>query len=175
MHRIVKLLWIIFILWIVSFIICDEKWIKISLQDNRITFNKVEKFEALTGNDIDEKEKLEPIIVYKNSDIIHIYNWFGNPYELSKWAWVNSEFISMFTNWNGWWTKINEIDDKNKITDSLLNTGINNIVAVERYKSIEHQLNINKSNPYFLVENTHELTGDNAEINSNLDQLANDW
>lgn len=186
MHRIVKLLWIIFILWMVSFIICDEKWIKIELDGNHLVFNNIEKIQNY-GSGVDEQ--IEHIdLVYKNSDIIHIYNWFNNPYKLRKWVWINSEFISMFTKWdNNWWTKLIEIDDNSKISNSLINTNTQNIAIVEKYKSIQHQLNINKSDPSFFVwdtienvsettwANIGEATWEDIEIDDHPDKLADNW
>lgn len=175
MHRIVKLLWIIIILWIVSFIICDEKWIKISLQNNRIILNKIAESSVLSGEIADDIEKLQPTVVYKNSDIIHIYNWFNNPYELSRWAWINSELISMLANWwsEGWWTKIIDIDDENKISNSLVNIDTQNIVSADKYNLLQHKLNLSKSNPYSFIEVIPEVTWANTD--SNLGQFANDW
>ena len=86
MRRIVKLLWIIFILCIVFFIICDEKWYKILFENNHIVFDKFEKkSESLNVKNmenivISSGENL----VYKNSDLIHINYEFENPRSLRR-------------------------------------------------------------------------------------------
>ncbi len=78
MDRLKKLLWMILIFWIVFFIICDEKWIKIWLENNHIVFNKIEKKPYYVE---DKKTKLQfnPNAVYKNSTLIHINYEFENP------------------------------------------------------------------------------------------------
>lgn len=90
LHRVVKLLWIMIILCIVSFIICDEKWINIKIENNRIVFNKIEK-----------KEIAEPIaevnewpVLYKDSDMIRIFPWFDNLDALSKSDWMDPEYLA---------------------------------------------------------------------------------
>ncbi len=93
MRRIKKLLWIIFILWIVFFIICDEKWIKIELQDWKIIFTENQKPELNNQENLNNKEIVPKKIVYKNSDIIHLYAWFKTPNILSNSAWLDPEFF----------------------------------------------------------------------------------
>ena len=71
MHRIGKLLWMIFIFGIVFFIICDEKWYKIQWDRNRIVFNEIEKkSDLIIDNKVAEQVQFNPNAVYKNSDII---------------------------------------------------------------------------------------------------------
>ncbi len=78
MRRFRKLLWMIFIFWVVFFIICDEKWYKIWFEDNQIIFEKIEK-----KSDLSETQ-FNPNAVYKNSDLIHINYEFENPKTLRK-------------------------------------------------------------------------------------------
>ena len=78
MRRFRKLLWMIFIFWVVFFIICDEKWYKIWFEDNQIIFEKTEK-----KSDLSETQ-FNPNAVYKNSDLIHINYEFENPKTLRK-------------------------------------------------------------------------------------------
>ena len=94
MHRIVKLLWIICILGIVSFIICDEKWIKIELENNHIVFNKIEKTESNINEIISDEADKQTEVLYKNSDIIRIFPWFNNPENLHKSDWMDPEYLA---------------------------------------------------------------------------------
>lgn len=93
MHRIGKLLWMIFIFWMVFFIICDEKWYKIDWQDNHIVFNEIEK-----KSDTVENYKFEPQVnqnlVYKNSDLIQINYEFQNPRTLRYGAGIDKERLA---------------------------------------------------------------------------------
>ena len=78
MRRFRKLLWMIFIFWVVFFIICDEKWYKIWFEDNQIIFEKIEK-----KSDLSETQ-FNPNAVYKNSDLVYINYEFENPKILRK-------------------------------------------------------------------------------------------
>ncbi len=88
MRKIRKLLWMIFILWIVFFIICDEKWYKIWFENSQIVFNKIEK----KPDSVEVQPN--PNAVYKNSDWIHINYEFENPRNLRKSNWVDREYIA---------------------------------------------------------------------------------
>ena len=79
MRRFQKLLWMIFIFWVVFFIICDEKWYKIWLENNQIFFSKTEK-----KSDLFKDEALTKNTVYKNSDLVHLNYEFENPKTLRK-------------------------------------------------------------------------------------------
>ena len=85
MNKIWKLLWIIFVLCIVSFIICDEKWIKIWLENNHLVFNKVENSFGLA--------KTENITI-KNPNLIRLNPEFKNPKSLRSSNWLNFEYIA---------------------------------------------------------------------------------
>ena len=85
MHRIKKLIWILFILWIVFFIICDEKWIKIELQDWKLVFNEIEKPKEVI---------IDPNAVYKNSDLVHINYEFENPRTLRESDGMDPEYLA---------------------------------------------------------------------------------
>ena len=79
MDRLKKLIWMILILWIVFFIICDEKWVKIEFQGGRLLFHETKKVESLT------KEKITSTnVVYKNSGLIHINHAFEDPWEMRR-------------------------------------------------------------------------------------------
>ena len=120
MHRIAKLLWMIFIFWIVFFIICDEKWYKFQLNDNNhIVINKLEK----KSDQVDEEN-----LIYKNSDLVHLNYEFKNPRSLSKSDWMTPEYLAkieqekreleeerrrhVYT-----WPNIISVDDKNSISN----------------------------------------------------------
>lgn len=81
MHRIKKLLWMIFILWIVFFVVCDEKWYKIQWQNNHMILNRIEEKSNLliTEENIEIWEQFTKDVVYKNSDLIQINYEFQNP------------------------------------------------------------------------------------------------
>lgn len=85
MHRIRKFLWMIFILWFVFFIICDENWIKIKREKNHIVLHKTE-------NISDNKKPTKKIL--KNSDIVRIYPGFENPKNLRASNGVDLEYLA---------------------------------------------------------------------------------
>lgn len=81
MDRVRKLLWMIFILWIVFFVICDEKWYKIQWQNNHIVIEKTEEkpdFLIIEDN-TNALGNINKEVVYKNSDLIQINYEFQNP------------------------------------------------------------------------------------------------
>jgi len=84
MHRIRKLIWILCILWIVFFIICDEKWIKIEWDKDHIVLHQTATSESNTSKNI----------AYKTSDIIHIYPGFENPKNLRRSNGLDLEYIA---------------------------------------------------------------------------------
>lgn len=88
MHRLWKLLWMIFIFCVVFFIICDEKWYKIEWNDNHIVFNKIEK-----ESDLVDETPLENV-VYKNSDLVHLNFAFKEPKTLSKSDGMDPEYLA---------------------------------------------------------------------------------
>ena len=90
MHRLWKLLWIIFILCVVFFIISDEKWYEIWYENNHIVFNKIEKETNLVLNE----EPLKEEIVYKNSDLINLNYEFKEPKNLRKGDWMTPEYLA---------------------------------------------------------------------------------
>ena len=93
MHRIAKILWMIFIFWMVFFIIRDEKWYKIWFENGHIVFDEVEKKSKFTEND-KLRTQLNPNVIYKNSDLIQINYEFENPKELRYAKWVDKERIA---------------------------------------------------------------------------------
>ena len=94
MFRLKKLLWILIVLWIVFFIICDEKWYKIKLENNRIAFEKIEEKPELVS-----EESLENV-VYKNSDLVHLSILFKEKNFLRKSDWIDPEFFIVYKNSN---------------------------------------------------------------------------
>ena len=121
MHRIRKLLWMIFIFCVVFFIICDEKWYKIWFKNNQIIFEKVEgKSDLLTEAETEN-------VVYKNSDIIHLNYDFKEPKNLRSSNWMDPQYLAkleqerkeieeqrkrqVYT-----WPSIISVDDKNSIS-----------------------------------------------------------
>jgi len=74
MFRLKKLLWILIVLWIVFFIICDEKWIKIEWDKDHIVLHKTEKKPDLPIENIKPSTEIQPKknVVYKNSDLVHL-------------------------------------------------------------------------------------------------------
>ena len=85
MNKIWKLLWIIFVLYMVFFIISDEKWIKYKLEDGHIVKYKIEK-NLNTGK--------QAKTIYKSSNMVHINPEFENPKTLRKGDWVDLEYIA---------------------------------------------------------------------------------
>ncbi len=128
MHRLWKLLWMIFIFCVVFFIICDEKWYKIEWNDNHIVFNKIEKESDLSVDEIHLEN-----VVYKNSDLVHLNFAFKEPKMLSKSDGMDSEYLvkleqerkkieedrrrQIYT-----WPNIVHIDDKNSISNFFKST-----------------------------------------------------
>ena len=92
MFRLKKLLWILIVLWIVFFIICDEKWIEIEWDKDHIVLHQTEK------SKISKNEKLivqyDPNAVYKNSDLIYLNYEFENPRNLRKADWMDPEYLA---------------------------------------------------------------------------------
>lgn len=98
MHRFKKLLWILFILWFVFFIICDEKWYKIWFEDNQIIFGKAEnKSDFFTDNRLNPY--LDSEIVYKNSNLIRINPQFEIPYFLRDSDGMDPVFLAKLEEW----------------------------------------------------------------------------
>ena len=96
MNRFRKLLWMIFIFWIVFFIICDEKWYKIWFENNQIIFNKTEEKEpSQIDKSTNNQVKLSTVSKYKNSDIISINPEFQNPKSLYKSDGIDTEYLAM--------------------------------------------------------------------------------
>ena len=123
MHRIGKLLWMIFIFGIVFFIICDEKWYKIQWDRNRIVFNEIEKkSDLIIDNKVAEQVQFNPNAVYKNSDIIRINPEFQNPKNLRKGDWVDRKYLAKIKKENRdrknayTWSNVLPIDEVNTIS-----------------------------------------------------------
>ena len=89
MHRIKKLLWMIFIIWFIFFIICDEKWYKIEWKSNHLVFDKTEKKSDYIGIENETKGA----VIYKNSDMVHMFVWLINPDILRKSDGIDPEFF----------------------------------------------------------------------------------
>ena len=122
MHRLWKLLWMIFIFCVVFFIICDEKWYKVEWDENHMVFNKTEKDSELLVNEESQKE-----LVYKNSDLVHLNYEFKNPKSLSESNGMDPAYLAkleqerqeleeqrrkqVYT-----WPNIVSVDDKNPIS-----------------------------------------------------------
>ncbi len=93
MFRLKKLLWILIVLWIVFFIICDEKWYKIWFNDNQIVFNKIEKkINFVESEKIEQQFDLN--VIYKNSDLIQINYEFQNPKTLRYGIWIDKKRLA---------------------------------------------------------------------------------
>ncbi len=150
MHRLWKLLWMIFIFWVVFFIICDEKWYKIQWNENRIVVDKTEK-------------KSEPVneenLVYKNSDLIHLNYEFKDPKTLRQWDGLTPEYLAkleqekkkleedrrkqVYT-----WPSIISVNDKNSISNFFKSDDSEtswNKVKIAKYELTNHTINLWKS------------------------------
>ena len=86
-----KFIWIMFIAIVVSFIICDEKWIKFERKNNKIIVHKQENNFSSTWK---SELKLKPAVVYKNSDYIRLNPEFKNPKTLRKSLDVDKELAA---------------------------------------------------------------------------------
>lgn len=153
MHRIVKLLWIIFILWIVSFIICDENWIKVELDGNHLVFNKEEKTTAIIDNNIEETQS-QPVVLNKNSDLIHMYLWFKNPESLHESDGMDPEYLAKLEqerleqealkkSKTYTWPNIISLDNNNTVSSILNSSNPNNrvqTILVEVYTWDSHTI-----------------------------------
>lgn len=132
MRRVVKLLWMILIIWIVFFIIWDEKWtIKLG---NRQVFEQPEETQVVEE---------EPIVLYKNSGLISLYRWFKDPINLKTWAWVVTWFLAVLNWWKNhtWWI-ITIVNEENSIS-SMLNPV--NTRAIQQYQLSQPKTHITKS------------------------------
>ena len=153
MHRIVKLLWIIFILWIVSFIICDENWIKVELDGNHLVLNKEEKTTAIIDNNIEETQS-QPVVLNKNSDLIHMYLWFKNPESLHESDGMDPEYLAKLEqerleqealkkSKTYTWPNIISLDNNNTVSSILNSSNPNNrvqTILVEVYTWDSHTI-----------------------------------
>ena len=147
MHRLWKLLWMIFIFCVVFFIICDEKWYKIQWNENRIVFDKTEK-------------KSEPVneenLVYKNSDLIHLNYEFKDPQTLRQWDGLTPEYLAkleqekkkleedrrrqVYT-----WPSIISVDKNNSISNFFKSDDSEtswNKVKIAKYELTSHTINL---------------------------------
>ena len=91
MFRLKKLIWILIVLWIVFFIICDEKWIEIEWDKDHIVLHQTVKPKDSNiekDENIIEPEKQSEISsnpeIYKDSDLIHVNYAFNNPIGLRE-------------------------------------------------------------------------------------------
>ena len=144
MYRLKKLLWMIFIFCFVFFIICDEKWYKISWSNNHIVFIKIEKESDLV---IGKEDKIsegnqETEVIYKNSNIVRIYRGFENPKSMYKGAWIDTWFIALLnqSKFNSW--LVTTINDTS-ISDILSSNS--NHVKIEKYNGAQHALQLYKA------------------------------
>lgn len=78
-----------FIVIVVSFIVCDEKWINFELKNWKIIIHKQENNYSNTG-----KVELKPVVIYKNSDYIRINPEFENPKTLRKSIDIDKDFTA---------------------------------------------------------------------------------
>ncbi len=78
-----------FIVIMVSFIVCDEKWINFELKNGKIIIHKQENNPSNTG-----KVELKPVAIYKNTDFIRINPEFENPKTLSKSLDIDKDFTA---------------------------------------------------------------------------------
>ena len=154
MHRIKKLLWILLVLWIVFFVICDEKWYKIWFENNHIVLYKIEiKSDSeppkVSNNYIGVQYQPSENAVYKNSDLIHLYYEFENPRNLRKWA--------------GRTRKLSEWSFKHKNSDSI-----------KIFSWFENPINLRKSawmDPKYLVK----LEKEKIELEAKEESMKYKW
>ena len=130
MRKFGKLLWMMFILGIVFFIIHDEKWIEISRKDNRIVFNKKEKSDHISDENLSNVEFIDSIVLHKNSDLIRIHPLFSNSLSLRESAGLNQEYLARL--------------DSEKKNQSKLNAG-NKTISLNSNNSVSSMLSANKS------------------------------
>ena len=123
MFRLKKLLWILIVLWIVFFIICDEKWIEIEWDKDHIVLHQTEK------SKISKNEKLivqyDPNAVYKNSDLVHINYEFKNPRNPRKSDGMDPEYLAKLQEEK----RLEEERIKNLEKPGMLSLGDNNTIS----------------------------------------------
>jgi len=129
MHRIAKILWMIFIFWMVFFIIRDEKWYKIWFENGHIVFDEVEKKSKFTEND-KLRTQLNPNVIYKNSDLIQINYEFENPKELRYAKWVDKERLAQIREEKKIEEKITKEQTEKFTWDEERNLNISNISSL---------------------------------------------
>ena len=136
MHRIFKWLWIIFILCVVVFIICDEKWYKIWYENGHIFFSKTVKESDLNST---INTVIQDNILYKDSNIIRIYPGFENPILMYKSAGLETWFIALLNQ-----SKYNRVsvDSNNSISNILLSSQRD---TLKKYNISRHTLNLYKA------------------------------
>ena len=170
MHRLWKLLWMIFIFCVVFFIICDEKWYKIQLNENRIFFSKIED----QTEPVNEETLVK--VVYKSWDLINLNYEFKNPKTLKNSSGMDPEYLAkleqerkeleeekkrqVYT-----WPNIISVDKNNSISSFLHpETWADNQVkkiplsSLRKYRRRSHSLNLLK------VASTHDFQVDTWSI-----------
>lgn len=157
MYRFIKFIWILFTLWIVFFIIFDEK-------NNFLEPNIVSNSNLWTISTVDyAKNKNADLIklyewygsgeilkasrddqkLYKNSSLIRLYSGFWNPIFLAKWIWVDVWFISTLHKSNYSDKVLTNVDSWNPIYGLLTNR--TNFQSVKLYEWSIHNIQILKA------------------------------
>ena len=145
-----------------------------------MVFNKPEKkSELLVEEENLDEINQEPEIVYKNSNIIHIYRGFENPASMHKGVWIDTWFLALLnqSKINSWIiTTINETS----ISDILSSNS--KVITIEKYKGSQHALNLYKWKilpsdwSWYIEAEIIWFTGEDTKIieNSN-DTKYNTW
>ena len=153
MSRIGKFLWIIFIVWIVLFVILDEKGVNVRFDYNTLTINQTKKSEYdsqnISNNDLIAKSKI------KNIDLIRIYPWFKNPEQLRLAIWVDKD-ISQNSN-----SKTISLKEKNSV--SSIFAEYSRETQSESRNNISNQ-EINQSESWNVISDADVLN--NLQINN---------
>ena len=174
MRRFRKLLWMIFIFWVVFFIICDEKWYKIWFEDNQIIFEKIEK-----KSDFVELKNKENI-VYKDSNIIQINPEFKNPKSLRKSDGINPEYLAKLKQEKDLNKEKNKNQEKIYTWPSIVNFDENNsISSVFQWidsNTIDATKNNKRTRTWVSNQKVSSMTWRSNETESKITQnIVNTW
>lgn len=194
MYRFLKLIWIIFVLWIVCFLIADEKNIQVEIQDNRIVFIQQEKqivynpkselFSFYTWSRNLDLQWGEACVYSQSTKYISFYKWLQNSEVLRLSAGIEAWISAILSQKDGWsqiyteqtWKKESDstrvaINEDNSVTNILSSNRNTDFRAVEYYELSKQSSILNTAvNPKDLPQ---EYTWYIPDANTSNDDFSN--
>jgi len=166
MYRFIKLIWIIFVLWIVCFLIADEKNVQVGIQDNRIVFIQQEKqivynsdselFKFYTWTSIFNLRGWKPCVYNQSTKYISFYRWLKNS-EILRLSDGIEAWISAILSQKDVWNQIYTEQTWNKKSDS-------SHVSINEDNSVANIISSNRNTDFRAVE-YYELSKQSSVLN----------